>query len=425
MSIYGKSSGPSALRPWPCKSGEALARRWAPVSAVLVVLLQIACGSSSGPDDGGGTTGTLSGTVTVAGQATVLEGATISVGNLQTTSDANGHFELTDLQEGVATVRAQRAGYLPAQATVTIDGETTHDFALAANEIYEFGSAAVYVPAGVGPLQGVIVTLGGPTTAGFVTGGPIAPPGKTALETSIQSLGASLRTTAKARRVALLGWTVTLTDGGASDTQIYDALDSVAILSDHPELADAPFLTFGLSAGGPEASGLVSRNPGRAIGLVARVPTGVKALSDPAELAVPTLVMQAELDQVVNNATTQATFTANRAKGGLWALVVEPGVVHDTASTEANGAAVNWISAVLTLRLPATPGAPLVTLDETTGWLGDQTTLQIASWANFAGPRDSASWLPSQATALSWQNLGTPSGGGGGGTVGVRRHPGQ
>jgi carboxypeptidase family protein len=43
----------------------------------------------------------------------------------QATSDANGHFELTNLPVGDATVRAERAGYLPAEESVPISAGLT------------------------------------------------------------------------------------------------------------------------------------------------------------------------------------------------------------------------------------------------------------------------------------------------------------
>ncbi len=298
-------------------------------------------------------------------------------------------------------------------ATTTISispGANTHDFALTVNEIYEFGSSAVYVPAGVGSMRGVIVVLGGPITSGFVTGDSIVPPpGDPVLEASLQALGSSLRALARSAHVALLGRTASLANSPGSDTHIINALGTVAGLSGHAEIAAAPLLMFGLSAGGPESAGLVSRSPGRAIGLMLRVPIDATSLTDPVALAVPTFVMQAELD---NNANALAIFTDNRSRGGLWALAVEPGAVHAQASPEGNAVNIGWIGATLAARLPATAGDPLVALDEQSGWLGNQTTFEIATWAAYTGSRASASWLLSQSLAQSWQALQTPAGGG-------------
>lgn len=390
-------------------------RRRAPWALVLALAFLAACGGgdSSGPDDGG-TTGTLSGTVHAAGAAG-LAGATVSVGGLHATTDANGRFELTGIPVGAAAARAERPGYLAVDATVSIvAGANNHDFSLTAQEIYVSGANAVYVPPGVTTLRGAIVALGGPSTSGFVTGERIEPDeSNVALEASLQALGASLRAAARTAHVVLLGSrTIAMENSTASDNAVFAALSTAAQMSGHPEIADAPVLMFGLSAGGRETAGLVARHPERSIGLLERVPASLTDLTEPAALAVPTFVMQAELDEVVNNVTTGLVFAGNRSRGGLWSLAVEPGVGHHVATARANTAATDWILNALALRLPATPGQPLIALPEASGWLGNQTTLQIAPWADYGDDRTKASWTLSQSSAASWKLLGTATGGG-------------
>lgn len=394
------------------QSARAIASRLTSVGATIVFLLLVACGDSSGPGGGGGGA-KLSGTVRAVIGAGIVEGAIISVGARQATSDASGHFELTDLPVGSATVQVQRAGYLPAQATFKINaGANTHDFVLTEQEIYSLGPIAVFIPAGVGPMRGAIIALGGPNTSGFVSGGVIAPPNNPVLEQSLQALGASLRALAQSGRVALLGSaTIAMGDDAASDAALFAALHDVAALSGHDEIEATPVLMFGLSAGAREAAGLASRYPQRAIGLLVRVPVSVRSLTAPAALAVPTFVMQAELDVVVNNSAVQAVFSGNRSRGGLWSLAVEPGVGHSVATSLGNAVTIGWIAAALNLRLPPASSDPLIALAETSGWLGDQSTLEIAPWATFSGDPTAASWLLSPSVASSWKALGTPAGG--------------
>jgi hypothetical protein len=346
-----------------------------------------------------------------------LEGATISVGAIGGTSDASGHFELTGVPVGPATVRAERPGYMPAEATVTVSaGANTQDFALTVQEIYESGAYKLLVPAGIGPIRGVIISLGeGVTTSGFVDGGSLAPNEGAELEQSLQQLGASLRATVRSTRVALLGTTIhNLANGAASDDALFTAMANVGELSGHAELAAAPVLTFGLADGSLEAAGLVARHPERSIGVLARVPSSMPDLTAPSALAVPTLVMLSEGMGSAQITPIQATFSGNRSRGGLWALQVEPGARAAEATGEGNAANVEWIAQALALRLPATAGDPLIALPESSGWLGHQTTLEIAPWADYTGDRATASWLPSEDAAVFWKNLGTADGGGGG-----------
>jgi pimeloyl-ACP methyl ester carboxylesterase len=390
---------------------QILARR-AGAAAATLLLFTAGCGDSSGPggEEGGAT---LSGTVSSAESPAPVAGATITVSGHEATSDADGRFELAGLAPGAATVQVRRPGYLQAQVNIALTaGSNSHDFALTVQELYATGQAAIYVPAGPEPIRGAIIVLGGPVTAGLVTGDPMSSPSDPPEhEQGLQAMGAGLRSLARSAHVALIGTTtIAMRNSPASDDSLFQAVARAALASGRPELEGAPVLMVGLSAGSPEAAGLASRHPERATGLLVRVPTSVSAVTG-AALAVPTLVMQAELDQTERNAAVRSTFTANRAQGGLWALVVEPGVEHGDVSSAANGAMIGWLKSVLGLRLPPTTGAPVVALMESSGWLGNQTTREIASWADYSGDRTAASWLPSAADATSWKTLGTPTGG--------------
>ncbi|MEO5825193.1 MAG: carboxypeptidase regulatory-like domain-containing protein [Gemmatimonadales bacterium] len=392
---------------------------WVVRAPLLFMLLLVpACGGGNSP---GGPTGPvdgvaiLSGYVRSAGSSSLLANATVKIGANIATTDANGHFELTGLKVGAATARAERPGFVPSEAALTLNaGGNTHDFALSAQEIYQIGAYAVLVPAGVAQIRGAIVTLGGPTTSGFVTGGSIN--GGQPNEAALQALGADLRFLARSAGVALLGTAqIALANNTESDSEILAALRSAALASGHPELEAVPLVMFGLSAGAREAAGLASRLPQRTIGLLARVPVGVTALTEATQLAVPTFIMQGELDDALN-ASVQPVFSSNRAQGGLWALAVEAGATHSTVSVTGNAASTGWIRSALMLRLPSRQGDPLVTVNETVGWLGNQATLEIARWGDYVGDRTTASWLPTDADAVTWKQLGTLGGGSGGGS---------
>lgn len=384
--------------------------------AAILILLMIftACGGSTDSTGPGGKGTTLTGTVRAAGSAAALAGATVTIGSHTATTEANGHFELTGIATGAVTARAERPGYSASDAALTLSsGSNNHDFPLAPQEVYESGAFAMYVPAGVGPMRGVIISMGGGvTTNGFVTGGPLEPGAGGTLEQSLQSMGVDLRALAKSAHVALVGTsTHSLANSGTSDNALFSAMSTFAGLSGHAELADAPVLMFGLGEGSAsEAAGLASRNPQRAIGVLVRVPFSVPSLTAPAALAVPTLVMLSELDDGAINTSVRATFLDNRSRGGLWGLAVEPGVAHAEATVRGNAANVNWMAMMLTLRLPAHAGDPLIALAETTGWLGNQGTLGIASWAAYVGDRAAASWLATNAAAELWKTLGGGNG---------------
>ena len=120
---------------------------------------------------------------------------------------------------------------------------------------------------------------------------------------------------------------------------------------------------------------------------------------------MPTYVVIAELDELVDNNVTVATYQQVRAAGGLWALAEEPGMLHRTNSVTRNEIILEWLTAILPLRASSTPGGPVRAIVEESGWLGDPATRVVSSWAEYAGNKRAASWFPNQATAVRWRGL--------------------
>ena len=373
-----------------------------------------ACGGSAGSDSPG-TTGpsttpvaqaaTLSGVVRRSGSSDVLGGATVSAGGRRVTSDSSGRYEITNIVAGNTTFQCVLVGYDTISFPVVLTaGANSRDCGLTQAEILKVNSDAILVPRGSDPIRGVIIAMGGPVASGFVTGTVLVPENPD-LEGSQQSLGSDLRNLARSLHVALLGMGSTgLPNGGSTDARVFDVLNTAAVLTHHPELAAAPFVALGISGGGPPAAGLVVRNSERAAGLVARVPDLLSVVSGPV-LGVPSVVAQAGLDDQSVNATVKAIADDNRSRGGLWALVVEPNRQHMGSTLANNAAVITWIKEMLSRRLPANVGDPLVALTDSSGWLGDPSTFNVSAWAAYAGDKRTASWLLSQTAATAWQGL--------------------
>ena len=275
-------------------------------------------------------------------------------------------------------------------------------------EIFELGDFALYVPAGVPLVRGVIVALGGPDTRGFATGQRIGAP-IAEVEASLQLLGQGFRTLASTHGLAIVGTSRgAMANASANDTLLFSTLERFAIKSGRPEIGYPYFLMYGMSGGAPEASGFTARNPYWVAGLFLKVPSGVSPVSGRA-LEVPTYVVLAELDAFVNNAALTTTFEGNRGAGALWALAIEPGVPHHSLSSHQRQVTLNWIDTILEHQLPYEPGwDPLHGFLPTSGWLGNRATGRAAPWATYAGDRGLASWLPSQSTATEWETLVAP-----------------
>jgi hypothetical protein len=349
----------------------------------------------------------VSGRVTNAATGKPVAGAEVRIGSAIDTTSASGRFDLTDLTLGAATFRCIALGFGDFETAITVtSGGVIHDIGLTRIELFEFDSFALYVPASVDVTRGVILALGGPDTRGFATGKPFGAP-IPAVEASLQTLGQSLRALASTRGLAILGTSrAAMANGPASDTLLMGALETVATMSGRPELPSAHLLMYGLSGGAPQASGFTTRNPGSVAGLFLKVPAGVSSVTSGAALRVPTYMVLAELDAIVNNAALTAAFVGNRGAGALWALAKERGVPHNSLSPLQRQVTLNWIGSIVDLRLPPTPGSsPLLEIAETSGWLGNGATGATAPWATYPADRASASWLPSQATATEWETF--------------------
>lgn len=120
----------------------------------------------TGPDSPTGMqTGTVKGTVTIAGSGLPLSGVEVSCGGVTAITGATGTYELQGVQAGTRTLAASRSGYASYAGTVTITGgaSSTRNLTLTASgpttRLYG------YVTNGRGSVANVSVTLDGTTTA--------------------------------------------------------------------------------------------------------------------------------------------------------------------------------------------------------------------------------------------------------------------
>jgi dienelactone hydrolase len=378
---------------------------WHVILFLSAILLAPAC------DDGNDVTApvptipTVAGTVMSSATGDPVAGAEVSIGAATATTGPDGRFELIDLTAGPATLRCIATGFEDFEADITVPtGRITRDVELSRIELFELGDFTLYVPATVSTTRGILLALGGPDTRGFASGTPFGAP-VPEVEASLQALGQEFRTIAASHGLAVLGTSLAaMTNGPDSDQLLLDAVQEAAAMSGRPELASAPLLMYGMSGGGPQASGFTARNPERVAGLFLKVPVGVASLTSGEVLGVPTYVVQAEMDAFVDNAALASAFEANRATGALWALALEPGVPHHSLTPSHRELTTNWMSTILELRLGAA-SSPLRAIVESSGWLGDPATGEVTPWAAFAGDPASASWFPTRETAERWKTF--------------------
>lgn len=188
-----------------------------------------------------------------------------------------------------------------------------------------------------------------------------------------------------------------------SGPALESALRAFAGRSGHSELATAPLLLWGMSAGGEFNYEFVGWKPERVAAFVVNK-GGIyySALLSREARNVPGMLFIGgkDLESRINIIT--GLFAVNRRAGALWALANEPGARHVVGGSLE--LAKMFFEDVMSARLT---GPSLTTAAEKSGFVADLKTKQFQP-AGAATPTDSSTvWLPSERVARAWQAMET------------------
>lgn len=191
-----------------------------------------------------------------------------------------------------------------------------------------------------------------------------------------------------------------------SGKAIIDAIDHIAKESGHEELSYAPFLLWGMSAGGETNHEIAAWIPERVIAYV--VNKGgyyYSAVPPEATRQTPGLYVIGLADLPSRNSMIRGMYLTNRRAGALWTLVEEKGVAHEVAGSR--DLAVTYYEAVMKLRM--TEGAmgykALKPVTEDIGTIGNIYEHTIGRKEGVR--KEDTTWLPSESFANDWQALVT------------------
>ncbi len=170
----------------------------------------------------------------------------------------------------------------------------------------------------------------------------------------------------------------------------------------HSELNYAPLFLEGYSAGGWIAYYFTWWIPDRILGFIAEKFQPESFNAGPAK-KVPGYIFY----DLIDNLDPSAAFDLNRSKGALWCIAKEPNGSHDQI-TDRNLLEM-YFKDVLDLRLPKNTilfdHVALNAIYESSGWLGDRESLNIAPYDSFLGNKSKACWFPSKRVAEKWQQF--------------------
>jgi pimeloyl-ACP methyl ester carboxylesterase len=189
---------------------------------------------------------------------------------------------------------------------------------------------------------------------------------------------------------------------------LLDALTDFAGKSNHPEIAHVPLLLYGESAGGQFDYDFVLWKPERVMAFVVNK-GGFYNGGDPDSrtCAVPGLFFLGMKDTDERIKAITGIWTTGRKLGALWALAPQPNSGHEFSKTAA--VARVFFEGVLKNRLPddnslsTDDTAPMKSIQESQGWLGDLTTHEIHDASTDTEINHNAAWFPDQASAIAWK----------------------
>ena len=203
---------------------------------------------------------------------------------------------------------------------------------------------------------------------------------------------------------------------------ILGVMKDFAALGFHPEIANLPFITFGNSNGGITSYAMVCSAPERAICFTSNVgPRYNPPVPSDAALQVPGVLIVGTRDPFFDTGVedTRELVHAARARGARWAWLAEQDKAHEVGRIfDLNAKFYDYCIGRRLPDLDAPGGSPLdgpVTLRPVPlaeGWLADDTSWEsgltvVAPYAEYAGDRDTASWLPDRDTAFLYRGLAT------------------
>lgn len=201
--------------------------------------------------------------------------------------------------------------------------------------------------------------------------------------------------------------------GSGSGQALLDALASFAEQSRHPEVAAAPLLLWGHSAGGQFNYEFTCWQPERVVAFVANKGGYYSThLAPRTARLVPGILFVGEKDEDFRVKSLLGIYACNRRDGALWTLAVEPGSGHEVGRTPE--LARQFFEAVIPLRLgpadPAKPGAPPIAMTESAHWRGSLATADTwpaddAAAAKRFPDQDATVWLPDAKTAVAWADF--------------------
>jgi predicted esterase len=206
----------------------------------------------------------------------------------------------------------------------------------------------------------------------------------------------------------------------------FRALDQFARETHHPELPKADLILLGFSGAGPLTGRFIAEYPNRILAGILSAPghfppQGIDTVQLNHEAQqIPELIIAGGADDRSGTQLPYEYFVKYRRLGAPWTFVVQNRSPH-CCTANVKELMLDWLSVVLDMRMPASPGLPLRNVVDRNNWLGsihvEPTAIQdsfhfhtfnVASAevrpqkGSDAARTPEASWLPTASIARKW-----------------------
>ena len=275
-------------------------------------------------------------------------------------------------------------------------GAATYDFSARPGANYDKAEFRLWLPDGAGPVRALVVLVPGSNGEGR---DQVDDPfwQAFAVKHHLGLVGCHL--TDKKHDQSFIEEYVDVSKG--SGQAFLDGLADLGKQASHPEVADAPLMLWGMSAGGEFDYEFAVWKPERVIAfIVNKGNIYYTALAPLATRRIPALFFTGEKDLDFRIDTVNGIFAVNRRGGALWALTQEPGIGHAVGRSKDLGAML--FEDVLDARLPATTGGALRPLTDRDGFIGDLSAKTVAPAGDGPAPNHMTAWLPTERLAKAW-----------------------
>ena len=186
-----------------------------------------------------------------------------------------------------------------------------------------------------------------------------------------------------------------------SGSALIKAIDTLASKHLHHELKYLPLLMRGYSAGGVFSHNFSEFMPDRVLAF-ANIRGGSVDFTKSTNNHIPGMMLLGEFDAETRNRQMKRIVNAKREEGGNWSYAIEPLSDHFGNLAPSDSLIKLMFSKALSKRVSS--NGLMNNIEEKSGYLGNNETLEYYPFETYPYDKNNASWLIDEEFAIAWKN---------------------